>query len=68
MLDIERAYNDFDILVIWNLTEQVVVGRGAISVYSLVTRFLKHIQTGAYRGFHMMRNFFHLLCNDFHLK
>ena len=42
------AYNAFHIHEIWNLTVQVVVGRGAISVYSLVTRLLKHAQEGAY--------------------
>ena len=47
----QAAYNQFDIHEIWNLTEQVVVGRGAISVYSLVTRLLKHTQTGAYNKY-----------------
>ena len=44
----QAAYNAFDLHTIWNLTEQVVVGRGAISVYSLVTRLLKYTQDGAY--------------------
>jgi len=44
----DEAYARFDIMTIWNLTEQVVTGRGAISVYSLIVRLLKHKQEGAF--------------------
>jgi len=44
----QAVYNDLNIHEIWNLTEQVVVGSGAISVCSLFTRLLKQTQTGAY--------------------
>ena len=44
----QAVYNAFDIVAIWNLTEQVVVGRGAMSVFALVTRLLKHTQTSSY--------------------
>ena len=40
------AYDAFNMLAIWDVTDQVFVGRGAISVYSLVTRLLKHTRTG----------------------
>jgi hypothetical protein len=37
-----NAYDAFDLLTIWRLTEQVVMGIGAISVYTLITRLSKH--------------------------
>ena len=46
-----EMYDTFDILGIWNLTEQVVMGRGAVSVYSLIVRLLRCNQDGAYTKF-----------------
>ena len=47
----QAFYDAFDILGMWRLTEQVVLGRGAISVYSLVVRLLRYTQEGAYNKF-----------------
>jgi hypothetical protein len=33
----QNTYVAYDIHAIWNMTEQVCVGRGAISVYALIT-------------------------------
>jgi hypothetical protein len=44
----QEFYDEFNLLEIWNLTQQVVLGRGAISVYALIVRLLKHTQDGAY--------------------
>ena len=40
----QSAHKHFDIHEIWNLTEKVVVARGAISVNSLVASLLKHFK------------------------
>ena len=37
----QAAYDAFNILELWRMTEQVVVGRGAISAYTLIARLLK---------------------------
>jgi hypothetical protein len=47
----QDAYNAFDLLRIYNMTEQVVLGRGAISVYALIIRLLKSSQVGSYNKF-----------------
>jgi hypothetical protein len=47
----QNAYDAFDLLTIWRLTEQVVMGRRAISVYTLITRILKHRQEGTYNTY-----------------
>jgi len=36
-----QMIRDFDLLGLWNLIEEVCVGRGAVSVYSVITRLLK---------------------------
>jgi hypothetical protein len=40
----QNAYVAYNIHVIWNMTEQICVGRGAISVYALITKLLKTTQ------------------------
>lgn len=40
------AYQRADLLALWNMTEQTVRGRGAISVYSLTARFFRMKQKG----------------------
>ena len=47
-------YDRFDVLEIWNLTQQVVLGRGAISVYTLIVRLLKHAQDSSYTNYEKM--------------
>ena len=42
----ERAYAAYDLLALWNITEQVVMGRGNVSVYALTARLLSLRQTG----------------------
>ena len=37
----QAAYNAFDLHTFWNVEEQVVVERGAISVYSLMSFLLR---------------------------
>jgi hypothetical protein len=37
----DKIMQDFDLLKLWNLMEQVCVGRGAVSIYSVITRLLK---------------------------
>jgi len=49
--DYEEAYAAFDILTIWQLTEQVCVGRGAVSIYELTTKLLKLKQTREYSSY-----------------
>jgi hypothetical protein len=44
----QEAYGKFDILKIWQITEQVVIGRGSVSVYTLTTKLLKLEQTSEY--------------------
>ena len=44
----QQLYDTFDILGIWNMTEQTVMGRGAISVYTVVVRLLKCMQNDGY--------------------
>jgi hypothetical protein len=39
-----NAYVVFSILEIWMMTEQVCVGRRAISVYTLITKLLRTTQ------------------------
>lgn len=45
------AYDHFDLLRIYNMTEQVVLGRGAISIYSLIVRLLKCKQGESYNQY-----------------
>ena len=47
----EEAYAAYDILNLWNIVEQVVLGRGAISIYALTARLLSLKQTGEYSRF-----------------
>lgn len=47
----ERAYANYDLLSLWNIVEQVVLGRGAISIYALTARLLGLKQTGDYSRF-----------------
>ena len=42
----DKIMKDFDLLKLWNLMEQVCVGRGAVSVYTVITRLLKLKQEG----------------------
>jgi hypothetical protein len=42
------AYEQFDLLRIWQMTEQVVIGRGAISIYAITAKLVKLKQTGDY--------------------
>jgi hypothetical protein len=37
----EAAFAAFNVFAIWQMTEQVCVGRGAVSVYTLITTLLK---------------------------
>lgn len=41
-----NAYRDANLLALWQMTEQVVQGRGAISIYSVTTKFLTLKQGG----------------------
>lgn len=41
------AYRRADLLALWNITEQTVRGRGAISIYALTARFFRMKQKGA---------------------
>jgi hypothetical protein len=43
--------NAYNILEIWNMTEQVCVGRGTISVYTLITKLLRTTQWEGYQRF-----------------
>ena len=47
----EQAYGNYDLLSLWNIVEQVVLGRGAISIYALTARLLGLKQTGDYARF-----------------
>ena len=47
-------YDRFDVLEIWNLSQQVVLERGAISVYTLIVRLLKHAQDSSYTNYEKM--------------
>jgi len=47
----QQAHDTFDLLAIWQMVEQVVVGRGAISVYSLIVRLLRCKQEENYNTF-----------------
>ena len=49
--DYKGFYQTYNLLGIWNLAEEVAVGRGAISIYSLITRLLEHKQEGAYTSY-----------------
>jgi hypothetical protein len=42
----EEAYARYDLLTLWNMLEQVVQGRGAVSIYALTTRLIAHKQVG----------------------
>jgi len=47
----DQIYRNYDILRLWNLTEQVCMGRGAISVYTLVVRLLGIRQTASFHEY-----------------
>jgi len=47
----EEAYATFDVLTIWQLTEQVCVGRSAVSVYAMTAKLLKLKQTKEYSSY-----------------
>jgi hypothetical protein len=42
----DAIMQSFDLLKLWNLMEQVCVGRGAVSVYTVITRLLRLKQDG----------------------
>jgi len=44
----QQLFDNYDILGMWQLTEQVCLGRGAISVYTMVVRTLKLKQEESY--------------------
>jgi hypothetical protein len=46
-----NAYVAFNILEIWNMTEQVCVGRGAISVHTLIIKLFRTTHREGYQRF-----------------
>ena len=42
----QEAATAFDVLTIWNLTENVILGRGAISIFALTSRLINLKQKG----------------------
>jgi hypothetical protein len=44
----QELYDRFDVLGIWNLTQQVVIGVGSMSVYNVISRLLRLKQKGMY--------------------
>jgi len=57
----DEALVNADLLTIWQITEQVAVGRGAISMYQIAVRLLKLKQSGEYTEY---ANAFKDLAND----
>jgi hypothetical protein len=47
----ERALREFDVLKIWLLTEQVVRGRGAVSIYTMTSRLVTLKQVDKYKEY-----------------
>ena len=47
----QQLFDTFDIHGLWNLTEQVCLGRGAISVYAVIVRLLHLRQDGLYNTY-----------------
>ena len=42
----QQAYRESNLLELWHMVEQVVQGRGAMSIFALTTKFLKMRQEG----------------------
>jgi len=43
----EEAYAKYDLFTLWNMVEQVVQGRGAVSVYAQTARLIARKQVGS---------------------